>query len=338
MSERILDIQDLRVSFDTYAGEVKAVRGVSFHVDQGEVLAIVGESGCGKSVTAQTIMKLNPMPPARIVSGSIRLGEHDIVAAGEKEMQAIRGKEVSMIFQDPMTCMNPTTQVGKQIVEAIKLHQKLSSKEAKEEAIRCLKQVRIPNPEERAKQYPHQFSGGMRQRAMIAMALSCNPKLLIADEPTTALDVTIQAQIMELLADIKNEIHTAIILITHDLGVVAGSADRVAVMYAGKIVETGSTRDIFYHSAHPYTQALIGSLPSVDVTKQQRLVSIPGTPPDLLAPPKGCGFAARCKYCMRVCQEEYPPEFTVGEGHTANCWLLHPDCPCAKERGMTDGE
>lgn len=338
MSERILDIQDLRVSFDTYAGEVKAVRGVSFHVDQGEVLAIVGESGCGKSVTAQTIMKLNPMPPARIVSGSVRLGEHDIVAAGEKEMQAIRGKEVSMIFQDPMTCMNPTTQVGKQIVEAIKLHQKLSPKEAKAEAIRCLKQVRIPNPEERAKQYPHQFSGGMRQRAMIAMALSCNPKLLIADEPTTALDVTIQAQIMELLADIKNEIHTAIILITHDLGVVAGSADRVAVMYAGKIVETGSTRDIFYHSAHPYTQALIGSLPSVDVTKQQRLVSIPGTPPDLLAPPKDCGFAARCKYCMRVCQEEYPPEFTVGEGHTANCWLLHPDCPCAKERGMTDGE
>lgn len=338
MSERILDIQDLRVSFDTYAGEVQAVRGVSFHVDQGEVLAIVGESGCGKSVTAQTIMKLNPMPPARIVSGSIRLGEHDIVAAGEKEMQAIRGKEVSMIFQDPMTCMNPTTQVGKQIVEAIKLHQKLSPKEAKAEAIRCLKQVRIPNPEERAKQYPHQFSGGMRQRAMIAMALSCNPKLLIADEPTTALDVTIQAQIMELLADIKNEIHTAIILITHDLGVVAGSADRVAVMYAGKIVETGSTRVIFYHSAHPYTQALIGSLPSVDVTKQQRLVSIPGTPPDLLAPPKGCGFAARCKYCMRVCQEEYPPEFTVGEGHTANCWLLHPDCPCAKERGMTDGE
>lgn len=338
MSERILDIQDLRVSFDTYAGEVQAVRGVSFHVDQGEVLAIVGESGCGKSVTAQTIMKLNPMPPARIVSGSIRLGEHDIVAAGEKEMQAIRGKEVSMIFQDPMTCMNPTTQVGKQIVEAIKLHQKLSPKEAKAEAIRCLKQVRIPNPEERAKQYPHQFSGGMRQRAMIAMALSCNPKLLIADEPTTALDVTIQAQIMELLADIKNEIHTAIILITHDLGVVAGSADRVAVMYAGKIVETGSTRDIFYHSAHPYTQALIGSLPSVDVTKQQRLVSIPGTPPDLLAPPKGCGFAARCKYCMRICQEEYPPEFTVGEGHTANCWLLHPDCPCAKERGMTDGE
>ena len=240
MPNRVLDINDLHVSFDTYAGEVKAVRGVTLHVDEGEVLAIVGESGCGKSVTAQTIMKLNPMPPARIVSGSIQLGEHDIVAASEKQMQAIRGKEVSMIFQDPMTCMNPTTPVGKQIVEAIKLHKKLSKKEAAEEAIRCLKQVNIPNPEERAKQYPHEFSGGMRQRAMIAMALSCNPKLLIADEPTTALDVTIQAQIMDLLVELKEQINTAIILITHDLGVVAGVADRVAVMYAGKVVETGT--------------------------------------------------------------------------------------------------
>ena len=236
------------------------MRGVSLHVDKGEVLAIVGESGCGKSVTAQTIMKLNPMPPARIVSGEIRLGEHDIVAASDKEMQAIRGREVSMIFQDPMTCMNPTMQVGKQIVEAIKLHRKLSAEEAKEEAIRCLKQVNIPNPEERAKQYPHEFSGGMRQRAMIAMALSCDPKLLIADEPTTALDVTIQAQIMDLLGELKDQINTAIILITHDLGVVAGSADRVAVMYAGKVVETGSTEDIFYRNAHPYTQALLKSL------------------------------------------------------------------------------
>ena len=257
MSERILDIQDLRVSFDTYAGEVQAVRGVSFHVDQGEVLAIVGESGCGKSVTAQTIMKLNPMPPARIVSGSIRLGEHDIVAAGEKEMQAIRGKEVSMIFQDPMTCMNPTTQVGKQIVEAIKLHQKLSPKEAKEEAIRCLKQVRIPNPEERAKQYPHQFSGGMRQRAMIAMALSCNPKLLIADEPTTALDVTIQAQIMELLQKLQEEMNLSYLFISHDINVVYHMCDRIMVMKDGRVIEIGETEDIFHDPKEAYTKSLL---------------------------------------------------------------------------------
>lgn len=333
MAERILEVNDLKVSFFTYAGEVQAVRGVTFHVDEGEVLAIVGESGCGKSVTSQSIMKLNPSPPAKIMGGSIQLTEHDIVAASEKEMQKIRGNEVAMIFQDPMTCMNPTMQVGKQIVEAIKLHKKLSKKEAEEEAIRCLKQVNIPNPEERAKQYPHEFSGGMRQRAMIAMALSCNPKLLIADEPTTALDVTIQAQIMDLLKELKDHINTAIILITHDLGVVAGAADRVAVMYAGKIVETGSCRQIFHNGIHPYTAALLKSLPSPDTTKEEKLTSIPGTPPDLLMPPKGCGFAARCHECMQICQEEQPPEFDLGEGHLASCWLLHPDCPPAEERG-----
>ena len=218
MKNKVLDVNDLHVSFDTYAGEVQAVRGVTFQLHEGEVLAIVGESGCGKSVTAQTIMKLNPMPPARIPQGEVHLGEHDIVKASEKEMQQLRGKEVSMIFQDPMTCLNPTKQVGKQIVEAIRHHQHLSAKEAKEQAIKYLKLVNIPNAEERAKQYPHEFSGGMRQRAMIAMALSCNPKVLIADEPTTALDVTIQAQIMDLLAEIKEETNTAIILITHDLG------------------------------------------------------------------------------------------------------------------------
>ena len=333
MANRVLDIQDLHVSFDTYAGEVKAVRGVTLHVDEGEVLAIVGESGCGKSVTAQTIMKLNPMPPARIVSGTIDLAGHDIVKANERAMQKIRGKDVSMIFQDPMTCMNPTTQVGKQIVEAIKLHRKLSHAEAKAEAIRCLKQVNIPNPEERSKQYPHEYSGGMRQRAMIAMALSCDPKLLIADEPTTALDVTIQAQIMDLLVELKEKINTAIILITHDLGVVAGVADRVAVMYAGKVVETGTVQDIFYRNSHPYTQALLKSLPSPDTTKEETLTAIPGTPPDLLTPPVGCAFAARCKHCMQICLEEQPPEFQVGEGHSACCWLLHPDCPPAEERG-----
>ena len=336
MKNVVLDVKDLHVSFDTYAGEVKAVRGVTFQLHEGEVLAIVGESGCGKSVTAQTIMKLNPMPPARIPQGEVHLGDHDIVKAGEKEMQKLRGKEVSMIFQDPMTCLNPTKHVGKQIVEAIRHHQHLSAAEAQKEAIKYLKMVNIPNAEERAKQYPHEFSGGMRQRAMIAMALSCNPKVLIADEPTTALDVTIQAQIMDLLADIKEETNTAIILITHDLGVVAGMADRVAVMYAGKIVETGVVEDIFYRNAHPYTQALLKSLPTVDADKKDRLVSIPGTPPDLLAPPKGCAFAPRCNHSMKICQEEHPPEFTLGEGHVASCWLLHPDCPSAEERGEKD--
>ena len=328
MAERVLTIQQLQVSFDTYAGEVQAVRGVDLFVDAGEVLAVVGESGCGKSVTAQTIMKLNPMPPARIKGGSIQLGDHDIVQASEKDMQKIRGKEVAMIFQDPMTCMNPTTQVGKQVVESVRLHHKLPRKEASQEAVRHLTQVHIPNPAERAKQYPHEFSGGMRQRAMIAMALSCQPKLLIADEPTTALDVTIQAQIMQLLTELKSQMNTAIILITHDLGVVAGIADRIAVMYAGKIVETGTVRQVFYQHQHPYTEALLGSLPQAGMGKDQPLVSIPGTPPDLLDPPKGCGFAARCKYCMKVCREEQPPEFEPGEpGHTASCWLLHPDCP-----------
>lgn len=332
----ILEVNDLHVSFDTYAGEVQAVRGVTFSLAEGEVLAVVGESGCGKSVTAQTIMKLNPMPPARIAKGTVRLGEHDIVNASEKLMQTIRGKDVSMIFQDPMTCLNPTKQVGKQIVEAIKHHRKLSSQEAKEEAIKYLKLVNIPNPEERSKQYPHEFSGGMRQRAMIAMALSCSPKVLIADEPTTALDVTIQAQIMDLLAEIKEKTNTAIILITHDLGVVASMANRVAVMYAGKIVEVGSCEDVFYRNAHPYTQALLKSLPSVDTDRGDKLISIAGTPPDLLNPPVGCGFAARCKHCMHICREEQPPQFQVGGGHMAACWLLHEDCPSAEERGEKD--
>ncbi len=336
MNNKVLSVDNLHVSFDTYAGEVQAVRGVTFDLHQGEVLAIVGESGCGKSVTAQTIMKLNPMPPARIPEGAVTLGDVDIVNASEKEMQKLRGKEVSMIFQDPMTCLNPTKRVGKQIVEAIVHHTHMNREAAKAEAIKCLSQVNIPNPEERAQQYPHEFSGGMRQRAMIAMALSCNPKVLIADEPTTALDVTIQAQIMDLLAEIKEQVNTAIILITHDLGVVASMADRVAVMYAGKIVETGTCEDIFYRNAHPYTQALLKSLPSVDADKKDRLVSIAGSPPDLLDPPKGCAFGARCTHCMHICREEQPPEFTIGEGHTASRWLLHPDCPSAEERGEKD--
>jgi oligopeptide transport system ATP-binding protein len=329
----VLRVDDLHVSFDTYAGEVKAVRGVTFDVAEGEVLAIVGESGCGKSVTAQTIMKLNPMPPARIVKGEIQLVDKDIVKATEKQMMNIRGKDVSMIFQDPMTCLNPTMTVGKQLTEAITHHQKLTKEEAHNEALRLLKLVNIPNPEQRSTQYPHEFSGGMRQRVMIAMALSCAPKLLIADEPTTALDVTIQAQIMDLLQEIKEKTNTAIILITHDLGVVASMADRVAVMYAGKIVEIGTAEDIFYRSSHPYTKALLRSLPTTDMDRSVRLVSIAGTPPDLLNPPVGCGFASRCKNCMKICHAELPPQFEVGQNHLSACWLHHEDCPSAKDGG-----
>ena len=336
---KILQVNDLHVSFDTYAGEVQAVRGISFELNEGEVLAIVGESGCGKSVTAQTIMKLNPMPPARIKKGEIKLGEHDIVNASEKEMMKIRGKDVSMIFQDPMTCLNPTMHVGSQLTEAIRNHRKISRQEAHKEAIHLLETVKIPNPKQRAKQYPHEFSGGMRQRVMIAMALSCTPKLLIADEPTTALDVTIQAQIMDLLRDIKEKTNTAIILITHDLGVVASMADRVAVMYAGKIVETGSAEDIFYRPSHPYTKALLQSLPRADMDRKVKLVSIAGTPPDLLSPPIGCGFASRCINCMKVCQTELPPEFPVAENHRAACWLHHEDCSTQIHGGeQTDGK
>ena len=329
----VLKIENLHVSFDTYAGEVHAVRGVSLHVGEGEVLAIVGESGCGKSVTAQTVMKLNPMPPARIKEGSIDLCGEDIVAANEKKMQDIRGRLVSMIFQDPMTCLNPTMKVGRQLTEAICQHRKLSKDEAKKEAVRLLEMVQIPNAAERAEQYPHEFSGGMRQRAMIAMAMSCEPKLLIADEPTTALDVTIQAQIMQLMAKVREETGTAIILITHDLGVVANLADRVAVMYAGKIVETGTAEDIFYRPKHPYTQALLKSLPTVETSREEKLVSIAGTPPDLFMPPKGCEFASRCEHCIKVCKKHVPPTYEVGAGHKAVCWRLHPACPAQSKEG-----
>lgn len=333
MAENVLEINNLKASFDTYAGEVHAVRGVSFNVANGEVLAIVGESGCGKSVTAQTIMKLNPMPPARIKDGTIILDGTDIVAASEKDMQKIRGSVVSMIFQDPMTCLNPTKVIGKQLTEAIVQHKGIDKNKATEEAIRLLKLVQIPNAEQRIKQYPHEFSGGMRQRVMIAMALSCSPKLLIADEPTTALDVTIQAQIMDLMSDIKKEIGSSIILITHDLGVVANLADRVNVMYAGKIVETGPVNEIFYRPAHPYTLGLLNSLPRLDSDRNKELNAIDGTPPDLFSPPEGCEFAARCKYCMKICLKNAPPYFNIDETHKATCWLLHPDCKAEAESG-----
>lgn len=325
--EKILTVKNLEVSFDTYAGEVKAVRGVSFDINEGEVLAIVGESGCGKSVTAQTIMKLNPMPPARIKNGEIILDGIDIINTTEKQMESIRGSIVGMIFQDPMTSLNPTMHIGKQICETLIKHQKMSGEAALKRAIELLELVQIPNAARRAKQYPHQFSGGMRQRVMIAMALACSPKLLIADEPTTALDVTIQAQVIDLMRSIQEKVNTSIILITHDLGVVADLAQKVVVMYAGKIVEQGTLNHIFYESKHPYTWGLMSSIPRLDQDKNRELCPIDGTPPDLFAPPVGCGFADRCDHCMNICKEADPELFDLGNGHKSACWLLHPDAP-----------
>ncbi|NLM43528.1 MAG: ABC transporter ATP-binding protein [Clostridiales bacterium] len=325
--EKILEVKDLYVSFDTYAGEVKAVRGVSFHLNKAEAIAIVGESGCGKSVTAQSIMKLIPMPPGRIKSGNIIFNGVDITKYSDKEMEAIRGSEISMIFQDPMTSLNPTMVVGKQIAEGLRKHQHLSKKEAMEKAVEMLKLVGIPNPDKRAGQYPHEFSGGMRQRAMIAIALACNPKLLIADEPTTALDVTIQAQILDLMKELKSKLDTSIILITHDLGVVAGMAERIIVMYAGVVVESGTVEDIFYNPQHPYTWGLLKSVPRLDAENKEQLIPITGTPPDLFAPPKGCAFAARCKYAMEICYEMPPENMEYNKEHYAACWLGHPYAP-----------
>jgi oligopeptide transport system ATP-binding protein len=324
--EKILEVKDLHISFHTFAGEVKAIRGVNFDLYKGETLAIVGESGSGKSVTTKSIMRLLPEHNSEIKGGQILFEGKDLAKASEKEMQKIRGKDISMIFQDPMTSLNPTMTVGKQIMEPLLKHQKLSKAEAKQRAIELLKLVGIPKPEIRFKQYPHQFSGGMRQRVVIAIALACNPKILIADEPTTALDVTIQAQILELMKDLQKKIDTSIIFITHDLGVVANVADRVAVMYGGRIVEIGTVDEIFYNPKHPYTWGLISSMPSLD-TKDDELYAIPGSPPDLLDPPKGDAFAPRNEYALKIDLEKQPPMFKVSDSHYAATWLLHPDAP-----------
>ncbi|WP_173917202.1 ABC transporter ATP-binding protein [Halobacillus sp. Marseille-Q1614] len=318
--KKILDIQDLHVAFQTYGGEVQAVRGVNLELNKGETLAIVGESGCGKSVTANSIMKLIPSPAGRIKQGSITFKGKDITKMSNKAIRKVRGVDISMIFQDPMTALNPTLTIGNQLTEGVKQHRKISSKQANHQAIDMLKLVGIPNPEERMKQYPHQFSGGMRQRIVIAMALICEPELLIADEPTTALDVTIQAQILQLFQKIQRETGVSIILITHDLGVVAKIADRVAVMYAGKVVETGTRRDIFYRPKHPYTQGLLNSVPRLD-QKGEKLVPIDGTPPDLFSPPEGCPFTARCPKAMEVCSRVYPFHSELSDTHTVDCWL-----------------
>ena len=319
MNEHLVDIKNLRLSFFTPAGEVKALNDVSLHLDEGEVLGIVGESGSGKSVTAYSIMGLTA-DPGKIVGGSIVFNGHRIDEMSEKELRKIRGKEVSIIFQDPMTSLNPVYTIGAQIEEAIRLHTDKSPAEAKERATELLRLVGINEPEKRMKQYPHAHSGGMRQRVMIAMALACEPKLLIADEPTTALDVTIQAQILELINELKEKLRMAVILITHDLGIVSSMCDRIAVMYAGKVVECGTADDIFYRPMHEYTKGLLRSVPNIHDPDSKRLTAIEGTPVDLLNPPAGCPFAPRCPKCMKICLREMPSSHDHGGLHTSSCW------------------
>lgn len=318
--EKVLEIKNLHVSFDTYGGTVKAVRGVEFDLHKGETIAIVGESGCGKSVTSQSIMRLIPKATGRIADGSILFKGNDLTKLKESEMRKIRGSEISMIFQDPMTALNPTITVGEQITEGIMQHTKATKQQAKQKAVEMLELVGISSPKERLKQYPHQFSGGMRQRIVIAMSLVCEPEVIIADEPTTALDVTIQAQILELFRDIQRKTNVSIILITHDLGVVAQVADRVVVMYAGKVVEAGTRREIFYNPQHPYTKGLLNSVPRLDLEGGD-LIPIPGSPPDLFSPPTGCAFAPRCPYAMEVCDRVHPSDTIISEGHHTSCWL-----------------
>jgi len=322
--DKILDVRNLQVSFKTFFGEVEAVRDISFYVNRRETVAIVGESGCGKSVTANSIMQLLPMPPAFFKGGEIFFNGENLLNKSEKEMQAIRGNQISMIFQDPMTSLNPTMKIGAQIVEGLIKHQHLSKEDARKKAIEMLELVAVPQPEQRINQYPHEFSGGMRQRVMIALAMVCSPQLLIADEPTTALDVTVQAQILDLMKKIQDKLDMSIIIITHDLGVVADVSDRVVVMYAGQIIEVGLVDEIFKNPKHPYTIKLLASVPRLNMKKDEPLNSIDGTPPDLYIPPKGCSFYDRCSSAMKICKM-HMPEFTSHSNiHASRCWLNHP--------------
>jgi len=323
----LLDVQQLAVSFASYDGEVKAVDNVSFQVFPGEAVGIVGESGCGKSVTAHAIMKLISTPPGKYVNGSILFEDADLLQKPEAEMEKIRGNSISMIFQDPMTSLNPVLTIGRQIAESLRHHQHMSPSAAYAQSVELLRLVGIPSPEQRLNSYPHQFSGGMRQRAMIAIALACNPKLLIADEPTTALDVTIQAQILDLMKNLQSKLNMSIIFISHDLSAIARLCNRVIVMYAGKIAEVGMAEDIFHSSQHPYTKGLLQSLPRLNVQQKQRLAVIEGQPPDLLHPPAGCPFHPRCPYAMRICIEHYPQTTHITQSHSVKCWLMHPNAP-----------
>lgn len=323
MEKKIIEIRNLHTSFYTHAGEVQAVRGIDMFVEKGETLGIVGESGCGKSVTMLSVMRLLP-DAGKVKSGDIFFNKKKISHIKEKEMQKIRGNEMSMIFQDPMTSLNPVYKVGNQLTEHLIKHKRISKTKAKEAAIEMLELVGIPNPKERYNQYPHEFSGGMRQRVMIAIALVTKPKLIIADEPTTALDVTIQAQILELLKGIKKELDTAIILITHDLGVVADTCDRIHVMYGGIIVEKGTTEEIFYNPKHPYTWGLLNSVPKPNNNEKSRLSPIQGQPPDLIKPPKGCPFFDRCQARMVICKDRLPENHFISSTQSVSCWLAHP--------------
>ena len=321
MSDLLLDIKNERLSFFTPAGEVKALNNVSFSMKQGEVLGIVGESGSGKSVTAYSLMGLTAYP-GKLIGGELRFNGHEVEKMTEKDFRKMRGEEISIIFQDPMTSLNPVYTIGNQIVEMVRLHTNKNKKEAYARAKELLELVGINEPERRLKQYPHELSGGMRQRVMIAIALACEPKLLIADEPTTALDVTIQAQILELMMELRKKLGMSIIMITHDLGVVASMCEKIAVMYAGKIVEYGTTDEIFYNPKHEYTKGLINSIPKLNQKEKERLVPIEGSPVDLLNPPAGCPFAPRCKSCMTICLRQMPPRTDLSDTHYTQCWLL----------------
>lgn len=321
MSDLLLDIKNERLSFFTPAGEVKALNNVSFSMKQGEVLGIVGESGSGKSVTAYSLMGLTAYP-GKLIGGELRFNGHEVEKMTEKDFRKMRGEEISIIFQDPMTSLNPVYTIGNQIVEMVRLHTNKNKQEAHARAKELLELVGINEPERRLKQYPHELSGGMRQRVMIAIALACEPKLLIADEPTTALDVTIQAQILELMMELRKKLGMSIIMITHDLGVVASMCEKIAVMYAGKIVEYGTTDEIFYNPKHEYTKGLINSIPKLNQKEKERLVPIEGSPVDLLNPPAGCPFAPRCKSCMKICLRQMPPRTDLSDTHYTQCWLL----------------
>ncbi len=319
--EPLLDVKNLKTQFFTQDGVVKAVDDVSFHLMPGETLGIVGESGCGKSITAMSVMRLIPSPPGKIVNGQIMFDGEDVMKMSDEEVRSIRGNKIAMIFQDPMTSLNPVLTINRQISEALELHLGMSKGQARARAIELLKMVGIPNAEERVDQYPHQFSGGMRQRVMIAMALSCNPSLLIADEPTTALDVTIQAQILDLMRNLQQEHNTALMMITHDLGVVAGMTDRIQVMYAGHVVETAPTEELFANPRHPYTVGLLNSIPRLDAAAKTKLNPIRGLPPDLIDLPDMCPFLPRCDFAREKCEQQNPPLLEVNDVHRSACWF-----------------